>query len=85
MERDPRPRQILFVGQRNDGPSQMAEAFAATLLSLLGVMVGSAGLTPTRVQSWTVRMMAEVGLDITPQIAKPLEAFDPATISAAPS
>ena len=58
----------------------MAEAFTAALLAPLGVMVGSAGLTPTRVQPWAVRVMAEIGLDITSQIAKPLEVFDPATI-----
>jgi hypothetical protein len=46
----PRARQILFVGQCNDALSQMAEAFAAALLTPLGVLVASAGLTPTGVR-----------------------------------
>ena len=75
-----RPRQILFIGQHNDTLSQMAEAFASALLAPLGVLVASAGLTPTRVSPWAVRVMAEVGLDITPQVSKSVEAFEPSAI-----
>ena len=75
-----RPRQILFVGQRNDAVSQMAEAFASALLAPRGVLVASAGLTPTQVSPWAVRVMAEIGLDIGPQVTKSVEAFDPTAI-----
>jgi arsenate reductase len=75
-----RPRQILFLGQCNDALSQMAEAFAAALLVPLGVQASSAGLTPTRVRPWAVRVMAEVGLDITRQVTKSVAAFEPGAI-----
>lgn len=55
----------------------MAEAFAAALLTPLGITVASAGLTPTKVCPWAIRVMAEVGLDIAPQTSKSVDRFDP--------
>lgn len=81
MTRAARSRQLLFVGRCNDTATQMAEAFAATLMFPVGIAAASAGLTPTHVQPWAVRVMAEIGLDISPQVAKPLLAFEPATIN----
>jgi arsenate reductase len=73
VSRRSRFQNILFVGRRNDARTQMAEAFAKTLLEPLAVVVRSAGLTPTRVSPWAVRVMAEVGIDITSQRSKALD------------
>lgn len=81
MTRTAKSRQLLFVGRCNDTATQMAEAFAATLMFPVGIAAASAGLTPTHVQPWAVRIMAEVGIDISPQVAKPLLAFEPAAIN----
>ncbi|WP_421931777.1 hypothetical protein [Phenylobacterium sp.] len=72
------PRNILFVDRRNDALTQIAEAFAAAQLEPSGVVAWSAGLTPTRVSHWAVRVMAEVGIDITPQESKSLDAINAA-------
>jgi arsenate reductase len=78
--RHSRFRNILFVGRRNDARTQMAEAFAKTLLEPLAVVVRSAGLTPTRVSPWAVRVMAEVGIDISAQQSKALDTTVASTI-----
>lgn len=74
------PRNILFVGRRNDALTQIAEAFAAAHLEPSGVVARSAGLTPTRVSHWAVRVMAEVGIDITPQESKSIDAINAAMV-----
>jgi arsenate reductase len=71
---------LLFVGRGNDARTQMAEAFAKTLLEPLAVVVRSAGLTPTRVSPWAVRVMAEVGIDITSQRSKALDTIVASTV-----
>ena len=73
MPRRTRLRKILFVGRRNDARTQMAEGFAKALLEPLAVTVRSAGITPTRISPWAVRVMAEVGIDITGQVSKALD------------
>jgi arsenate reductase len=73
MPRRSRLKNILFVGRRNDARTQMAEGFAKALLEPLTVTVRSAGIAPTRVSPWAVRVMAEVGIDITGQASKPLD------------
>jgi phosphate transport system protein len=59
------PRGILFVSTHNAARSQMAEGWARRLLPA-GVRVVSAGLRPaTEVNPLAVRVMNEVGIDIS--------------------
>jgi arsenate reductase len=53
----------------------MAEGFAKALLEPLKITVRSAGIAPTRVNHWAVRVMAEEGIDITAQWSKPLDSI----------
>jgi protein-tyrosine-phosphatase len=74
------PRNILFVGRRNDALTQIAEAFAGAHHQSSRIVALSAGLMPTRVSHWAVRVMAEVGIDITPQESKSLDAINAAMV-----
>ena len=67
-------QRVLFLCTHNAARSQMAEAF---LRKHGGERfdVASAGLEPTAVHPLTVRVMNEVGLDISGQQAKGLEFF----------
>jgi len=67
-------RRVLFLCTENAARSQMAEG----LLRALGgsaFEVFSAGTRPSAVDPLTVRVMGEVGIDITGQQAKSVEAF----------
>jgi arsenate reductase len=63
---------VLFLCTRNACRSQMAEAFARTMVPP-GVAVFSAGLAPTRLDDMAVRVMAEVGLDLTVHATRGLD------------
>ncbi len=63
---------VLFLCTRNACRSQMAEAFARTMVPA-GVAVHSAGLAPTRLDEMAVRVMAEVGIDLSGQVARGLD------------
>ncbi|MBI5221800.1 MAG: low molecular weight phosphatase family protein [Candidatus Magasanikbacteria bacterium] len=57
---------ILFICQGNSGRSQIAEAFFNSLSKKGKAM--SAGIKPDeRIHPWTVRVMKEVGLDVSQQ------------------
>jgi arsenate reductase (thioredoxin) len=65
---------VLFLCTHNSARSQMAEA-------LLNALYGdkyraySAGVTPTKVNPYVVKAMAEVGIDISGNRSKSIEAF----------
>ncbi|WP_125705647.1 arsenate reductase (thioredoxin) [Lacticaseibacillus daqingensis] len=63
---------IYFLCTGNTCRSQMAEGVARHLLDASWT-VQSAGLTPQRLNPNAVRAMAEVGLDISAQRAKPID------------
>jgi phosphate transport system protein len=66
------PRGILFVSTHNAARSQMAEGWARRLLPV-GVRVVSAGLRPAEeVNPYAVRVMGEVGIDISARKPKHL-------------
>ena len=69
-------RGVLFLCVANAARSQMAEGLARTILGA-GVAVASAGSTPTSVDPLTVEVMAERGIDISAQRAKPVSAIEP--------
>jgi arsenate reductase len=65
---------VLFLCTHNSARSQMAEG----LLRHLGgekYEVYSAGSTPTRVNPLAIRVMAEIGIDISGQRSKSIEEF----------
>ncbi|MEN9258525.1 MAG: arsenate reductase, glutathione/glutaredoxin type [Gloeomargarita sp. GMQP_bins_120] len=66
----------MFVCKKNSRRSQMAEGFARTLGGDR-VQVASAGLAASVVDPLTVQAMAEVGIDISRQVSKPLSDFRP--------
>ncbi|MFC1654774.1 arsenate reductase ArsC [Myxococcota bacterium] len=69
------PRHILFLCVHNSARSQMAEGIARSLAPD-SVKVSSAGSQPTRVQPLAVQALQEIGIDISGQRVKGLDAID---------
>ena len=63
------PTGVLFLCVANSARSQMAEGFARTMAPP-GVAIYSAGSAPGGLNPYAVRVMAEVGVDITGQRSK---------------
>jgi arsenate reductase len=67
-------KRVLFICTHNSARSQMAEG-------LLNAFYGdkyegySAGVTPTRVNPYVVKSMAEIGIDISRNRSKSIEEF----------
>ena len=72
---------LLFLCVANSARSQMAEGLARTLFGGL-VRVQSAGSAPSRVNPHAVAAMTEIGIDITGQHSKSVDAIDPASVDA---
>jgi arsenate reductase len=70
---------ILFLCVANSARSQMAEGLARARLGER-VRVQSAGSEPSRVNPHAIEVMRELGIDITAQRSKPVQAIDPATV-----
>ena len=68
-------RSILFLCVANSARSQMAEGLACRLLGS-DTRVQSAGSEPTTLNLLSVEAMAEVGIDISGQYAKSVDAMD---------
>jgi len=67
-------KRIMFVCKRNSCRSQMAEGFARTF-GEGKIVATSSGLEASRVHPTAVRVMAEVGIDISTQTSNPLSDF----------
>lgn len=67
------PKEILFLCTANSCRSQMAEGFAHKLAPQ-GVRVYSAGTEPKTVHPLATQVMKELGVDISDQSSKGLEA-----------
>jgi arsenate reductase len=63
------PTGVLFLCVANSARSQMAEGFARTMAPP-GVAIYSAGSAPGGLNQYAVRVMAELGIDITGQRSK---------------
>src|SRR4030043_2487316 len=65
---------VLFLCTHNSARSQIAEGL---LRHIYGdkYEVYSAGATPTRVNPLAVKVMAEIGIDISGQVSKSIEEF----------
>jgi arsenate reductase len=72
---------LLFLCVANSARSQMAEGLARALFGGL-VQVQSAGSQPTRVDPNAIAAMREVGIDISRQRSKSVDAIDPASVGA---
>src|SRR5678815_70666 len=72
---------VVFLCVANSARSQMAEGLARALFGGL-VRVQSAGSAPTRVNPHAIEAMREVGIDITGQRSKSVDAIDPASVDA---
>ncbi len=76
-----RPRHLLFLCVANSARSQMAEGIARSLAPA-GIRISSAGSAPSRLNPLAVRAMAEIGVDITGQHSKSVDAIPPEDVDA---
>lgn len=70
---------ILFLCVANSARSQMAEGLARKRFGG-AVRVQSAGSTPSRVNPWAERALAEVGVDTSGHRSKHVDTIDPASV-----
>lgn len=72
-------RSVLFLCVANSARSQMAEGLARALFGPEFV-IQSAGSSPSRVNPFAIKAMAEVGVDITDQTSKSVDTIDPKSV-----
>ena len=70
---------ILFLCVANSARSQMAEGLARHLFGG-AVEAQSAGSAPSRVNPYAIRVMEEIGVDISGQTSKSVETIDPKSV-----
>lgn len=75
-----RPRHLLFLCVANSARSQMAEGLARSLAP--DVRVSSAGRDPAGVNPLAVKVLAEIGIDISHHRSKGLDAVDLGSVDA---
>ncbi|PSO86609.1 MAG: arsenate reductase, glutathione/glutaredoxin type [Cyanobacteria bacterium SW_4_48_29] len=69
-------KRVMFACKKNSCRSQMAEGFARQL-GEGKIDVTSAGLEASRVHPTAIKVMSEIGIDISDQTSKPLSKFEP--------
>jgi arsenate reductase len=67
---------ILFLCVHNSARSQMAEGLARSILGD-NIIVQSAGSQPARVHPLAIKVMAEIGIDISSQTSKSVDRIQP--------
>lgn len=67
-------KKVLFICTRNSARSQMAEGFLNTLYGHK-YEAYSAGIEPTKVNPFAVKVMVEIGINISKQRSKNIEEF----------
>ena len=72
-------KKILFLCVANSGRSQMAEGIAQQLLGDRG-LIQSAGSQPSTVNPYSIKVLAEIGIDISKQYSKSVADIDPSTV-----
>ena len=70
---------VLFLCVANSARSQMAEGLARARFGER-VRVQSAGSVPATVNPYAVRALADIGIDMSGQRSKHVDAIDPATV-----
>lgn len=76
-----RPRHILFLCVQNSARSQLAEGIAR-FLAPPGVSVSSAGSSPAFVRPQAIRVLREIGIDISAHRSKAIAEIDAASVDA---
>jgi arsenate reductase len=76
-----RPRHILFLCVANSARSQMAEGIARSLAPPR-VKISSAGSFPASVHPQAVRVLEEIGIDISGHRSKGLDSIDAGSVDA---
>ncbi len=76
-----RPTNILFLCVANSARSQMAEGIARSLLGP-EFSVRSAGSQPSSVRPEAIRVLSEIGIDISAHTSKSVDTIDPAEVDA---
>jgi molybdopterin-guanine dinucleotide biosynthesis adapter protein len=79
--RDRRPRHILFLCVANSARSQIAEGIARSLAPP-GVKVSSAGSSPASVRPQAIRVLEEIGIDISGHRSKGIDSIDAGSVDA---
>ncbi len=74
-----RPLRILFLCVANSARSQMAEGLARDVFGAHAT-VQSAGSSPTRVNPFAIRAMAELGIDLASHSSTSVDDVDPASV-----
>lgn len=69
------PRKLLFLCVANSARSQMAEGLARAMLPA-SVEVCSAGSAPGTVNPYAIKVMAEIGIDISHQTSKSVDSIN---------
>jgi len=75
------PRHILFLCVQNSARSQLAEGIAR-FLAPPGVTVSSAGSSPAFVRPQAIRVLEEIGIDISGHRSKSVEEIDAGSVEA---
>ncbi len=75
----PPGQSILFLCVANSARSQMAEGLGRLIFGDR-IRVQSAGSEPSRVSPYAIEVMRELGVDLTTQHSKSVQAIDPATV-----
>ena len=76
-----RPRHILFMCVANSARSQLAEGIARCLAPT-NITISSAGSVPTRVRPQAIRVLEELGIDISSHRSKSVDDIDAETVEA---
>jgi len=76
-----RPRHILFLCVQNSARSQLAEGIAR-FLAPPAVTVSSAGSSPAFVRPQAIRVLKEIGIDISGHRSKAIEEINAAAVDA---
>lgn len=71
---------VLFICTHNSARSQMAEAFLNTLCGHR-YQAKSAGITPTQINSYVAKAMAEIGFDLSTRHSKSILEFQGQTFN----
>ena len=72
-------RSILFLCVANSARSQMAEGLARMIFGDR-IPVMSAGSEPSKVNSYAIEVMSEVGVDLNTHHSKSVQTVDPSTV-----
>ena len=69
-------KRVMFVCKKNSARSQMAEGFAKSL-GMGKIAITSSGLEASQVNPIAIKVMQDIGIDISNQTSNPLSDFQP--------